>query len=311
METLDLNIDNYDYRDILNLFKLNIDFGEIELKNAKKQLLNMHPDKSGLDKKYFLFFSSAYKILFKIYEFREKGKIAEKKDLEYENTDYTCHNDMEDNNKELINHLRENKILDPKNFNKWFNTLFEKVKISTEYDDGGYGEWLKSNSNIDGNDNMDEGEDCKNKINNLSTLNEKIERKKEILRNNAIISHQSIMEYNNNNFCDLTNSCVESYSSGMFNSLQYEDLKKAHTETVVPVTNQDLKPSYNNYDEANQMRKKQNITPLSQDELREYLNNNKNNENIINSRRAYALIKQEENIERANRKWWSSLKQLK
>ena len=70
METLDLNIDNYDYEDILNLFKLNINFGESELKNAKKQLLNMHPDKSGLDKKYFLFFSSAYKMVYRIYQFR-------------------------------------------------------------------------------------------------------------------------------------------------------------------------------------------------------------------------------------------------
>ena len=63
MESLDLDIDNYEYEDILNLFKLNINFGENDLKNAKKQVLNMHPDKSNLDKKYFLFFSSAYKML--------------------------------------------------------------------------------------------------------------------------------------------------------------------------------------------------------------------------------------------------------
>ena len=89
MENLDLDIDNYDYEDILNLFKLNINFQEYDLKNAKKQLLNMHPDKSGLDKKYFLFFSAAYKMLYRIYQFREKAKLSENKDLDYENTDYT------------------------------------------------------------------------------------------------------------------------------------------------------------------------------------------------------------------------------
>jgi len=30
MEALDLNIDNYEYRDILKLFKLNMEFGENE-----------------------------------------------------------------------------------------------------------------------------------------------------------------------------------------------------------------------------------------------------------------------------------------
>ena len=30
------------------------------------------------------------------------------------------------------------------------------------------------------------------------------------------------------------------YSSDIFSKLQYEDLKKAHTETVVPVTREDF-----------------------------------------------------------------------
>jgi hypothetical protein len=229
-----------------------------------------------------------------------KAKLSENKDLDYENTDYMIVD--EDNNKELVKQLRENKTLDPNNFNKWFNNLFEKVKISNDYEEGGYGDWLKSTEDL----NNDE-----TKINNLHTMNEEIERKKEILKKNTIVSHKSIMDYNDNNFCDLTNSSVESYSSGMFSNLQYEDLKKAHIESVIPVTISDLKTSYNNYDEARELRKRQNLTPLSQNEALDYLNNNKNNENIINSRRAYKLLKQEENIERANKEWWSSLKQLK
>ena len=71
MENVDLNIDNYDYEDILNLFSLDQDFGENGLKNAKKIVLATHPDKSGLNKEYFLFFSKAYKILNFVYTFRE------------------------------------------------------------------------------------------------------------------------------------------------------------------------------------------------------------------------------------------------
>ena len=51
-ENLDLNIQNYNLNDLLNLFKLNTNFTEEELKNAKKIVLKTHPDKSNLDKKY-------------------------------------------------------------------------------------------------------------------------------------------------------------------------------------------------------------------------------------------------------------------
>jgi hypothetical protein len=35
---------------------------------------------------------------------------------------------------------------------------------------------------------------------------------------------------------DLTRERPQEYSSGIFGNLRYEDLKKAHTETVIPVT---------------------------------------------------------------------------
>ena len=53
---LDLDIDNYSLDDILDLFKIdNINTVE-NLARAKMITLKMHPDKSGLDKEYFLFF---------------------------------------------------------------------------------------------------------------------------------------------------------------------------------------------------------------------------------------------------------------
>ena len=79
-ENLDLNIQNYNLNDLLNLFKLNTNFTEEDLKNAKKIVLKIHPDKSKLDKKYFLFFSSAYKILFQLYNFKNR--------IESKNTEY-------------------------------------------------------------------------------------------------------------------------------------------------------------------------------------------------------------------------------
>ena len=73
MEKLDLNIHNYDLNDLINLFRLPFHFKEEHLKEAKKIVLKTHPDKSGLDKEYFLFFSQAYKYLLKIHQLRQSS----------------------------------------------------------------------------------------------------------------------------------------------------------------------------------------------------------------------------------------------
>ena len=61
-------------------------------------------------------------------------------------------------------------------------------------------------------------------------MHEEINIKKEELRSKQLSKYNKINEFNNNEYCDLTNSNVDSYSSGMFSKLQFEDLKKAHTK---------------------------------------------------------------------------------
>jgi hypothetical protein len=63
MESLDLNIDNYNLPDILSLFNLPTLFNEADLKRAKLAVLKTHPDKCQLPKEYFLFFTKAYRIV--------------------------------------------------------------------------------------------------------------------------------------------------------------------------------------------------------------------------------------------------------
>ena len=70
----DLDINNYDLNDILALFKIQANFDEDDLRAAKKIVLKTHPDKSGLASEYFLFYSKAYKVLFSIWEFKNKSK---------------------------------------------------------------------------------------------------------------------------------------------------------------------------------------------------------------------------------------------
>ena len=56
MSEIDLDIKNYNLNELLDLFNLPYNFTKQDLKQAIKIVYKMHPDKSGLDKEYFMFF---------------------------------------------------------------------------------------------------------------------------------------------------------------------------------------------------------------------------------------------------------------
>ena len=292
---MDLDISNYDYEDILKLFNISKNFTEEDLRNAKKKVLASHPDKSRLDKSYFLFFSSAYKILFSIYNFREKHSSLT--NLNNFNENYNVEKD--EINEKLLHKITSNKS--SKEFNKWFNEQFESFNITNEYEKNGYGDWLTSKESND-----EELSKCKD----LNSMNMIIEEKKRILRAHMLIKKQDISEFNNTNYCDLTNSKPEDYSSGLFSKFQYEYLKKAHEESLIPVTNEDYINNYSSMEDIRNKRANQSLTPLKCDEATSYLNKSKEDENNISTARAYSLFKQDELSKQKNDKFWSSLKRL-
>jgi hypothetical protein len=292
---LDLDITNYDYEDILKLFNLCKDFSTEDLKNAKKKVLASHPDKSGLDKSYFLFFSSAYKILFSIYNFRTKHSSLT--NLNNYNDNYSAEKD--ETNELLIHKLIASKS--KKEFNNWFNEQFESFKISNDYEKNGYGDWLN------------EANDEKTILcTDLSSMNKIIEEKKKILRTTMLMTKQEVCEFNNNNsnYCDLTNSKPEDYSSGLFSKFQYEDLKKAHNESLIPVTNEDNISKYSSLEDIRIKRASQSLTPLQEHEAKTYLNKSKDHENALSCMRAYNLLKQDEVTKQKNERFWSNLKRI-
>ena len=125
-----------------------------------------------------------------------------------------------------------------------------------------------------------------------------------------LIKKRDISEFNNNQYCDLTNSKPEDYSSGLFSKFQYEDLKKAHEESIIPVTNEDNISNYSSYDDIKLKRTQQSIVPMKNEEANKYLNKSKEDENNISSMRAYNLFKQDEINKKNNDKFWNNLKQL-
>ena len=117
----------------------------------------------------------------------------------------------------------------------------------------------------------------------------------------------------NNNGSNLTNKRPQLYQSDVFSKLKFEDLKQAHTVTVVPVTNDDIDwskktDSLENYKKQRLISTKEG--PSSLEQSKKYLNSIKEREEVVNTRRAYNLYKKDEEIEQSNNKFWSFLKQL-
>lgn len=285
LENLDLNIKNYELNDILNLFKLDSTYDVEDLKNAKKIVLKCHPDKSGLDKKYFLFFTSAYKVLYQIHEFKNKTT----------NRTTSYYNNDKNDNKDIIDKIKKRE-----DFNEWFNKEFEKMQIRDETIENGYGEWLSSNDDID------------NRITTKNNMNKDIENKKKELR--SVVKHRDIQTIDNiNSYDQLGGAIPETYSCDIFGKLKYDDLKKAHIESVIPVTHDDYidKEKFTDVESLNSFRNTQNTTPLSLNQAKEYLNSRDNDDASYTTTRAYNLAKQSEEIERKSNEWWSKIKQIK
>lgn len=286
IDNLDLNIDNYSLDDLFCLFKIPPNFNEYDLKQAKKIVLNSHPDKSKLHPDYFRFFSKAYKMIYFIWQFKNKNP---NKDIENV-LNYKSNNLKNAENDSFINqHLNKfnmEKYKDSKEFNKWFNDFFEKNNIKNEGDDFGYESWLRSNEDLD--------EDRKIQF---SQLGEEIEKKKQQVK--TLIKYNGIDDmYSNFNGSNLDNGVPRSYSSELFSSLPYEDLRKAHTETVIPITADDYKniKKFKNVDEYNFYRNSQDIQPLMGEKLNEYLSNREKMDEYKSCQTSFNLAKRMETI---------------
>ena len=284
---MDLNIDNYELVDLLALFKLDFDFNEQDLKQVKKTVLQTHPDKSQLDKKYFLFFSEAYKIIYAVYQFRHKSTKSAY------NTEYIVEKDEQ---KEAF----INQIKSKPNFNKLFNELFEQYKLQDSEADTGYGDWLKSDADLD------------TRSTTLTGMNATFEAKKKEVQ--ALVKREEIADFSSSpaSQYDLTREKPESYSAGLFSSLGYEDLKKAHVESVIPVTHEDYlrRPKYKTVEELQRSSDYQNIRPLAVAEAQDYLQQKTYNEGKHDVHRAFKLAKQEEAGRKANDGWLSHFRKL-
>lgn len=289
---IDLNLANYDLPDLLALFKLDYDFDTEDLRRVKKTVLQTHPDKApDLSKDYFLFFSEAYKMLYAVYQFRYKSTQT---NITQANTVYYAEKDEE--HELLLKQLRSKP-----NFNKIFNELFEQYRLQDADAEGGYGDWLKSDEDMD------------SRSTTLSDMNESFQTKKKEVQ--ALVKRTDLEEYgmrSGSGQYDLLREKPEYYSSALFSPLGYEDLKKAHVESVIPVTQEDYlrRPKYRNVDEFQRSSAYQDTAPMAIEQARTYLAQKQYGESKNDVNRAFTLAKQDEEARKKKEDLLSNFKRL-
>ena len=295
-DKMDLNIDSYSREDLFRLFGLNnISLSEDIMKECKKTVLKTHPDKSKLDEKYFIFFSKAYKKLLSIYEFQNKTNSKKSTDTnEYFNSE----------NVEILDNFfdKQKKIKDPKNFNEWFNTQFDKHKLEDPQETG-YGNWLKSDEDIVFMPNVSKS--------NMAAEMEK--RKKHV---QSLITYNGVSENTSSAFGGSTLMTYDSnFTAGSLFSnegMSYTDLRQAYAESVIPVTEDDYNKvkKFKSIDEYKRHRESVDTNPLDKEEAMKqlYIQNKQKDEE--SAALAFYYAQQSEKAQKNQDSFWSGLKQL-
>jgi hypothetical protein len=293
MNELDLDLDNYTLDDLFNLFNITDKIlNEDIMKQAKIITSKIHPDKSHLDPKFFIFFREAYIRLKDVYEYQNKSN--NKRPINYENDV----NEVNENNAVLLkNFIKQSKFDKNSNgFNSWFNENFEKYKLE-DPNDRGYSEWLKSNDDfIEMPDNI-----------TMSNMNKIIEGKKKNIK--AVTIYKGVED---------TVSTIRGLNFGSLNEIdnftseKYTDLKQAYTETLMPVSEEDFDkmPKFKNVDQYRSHRDNVDVTPLNELESLKILERQQRAAQKQSQELAYKYALEAEKVKQNDNSFWSALKQL-
>ena len=172
-----------------------------------------------------------------------------------------------------------------------YNTLdcWDKAQPLYDENDKGYNEWFRSEEGLN-----------VLKASNITQMNKIIEQKKKQARD--LIVHNDYIPLGGNSSYDLTREALENYSSDIFSKLQFEDLKKAHSETVIPVSEEDMlnRPQYENMMDLKISREKDNMKPMNNNEVQLFLKRQEEKNMQIGSNTAFRLAKQSQEASRIN-----------
>ena len=249
-----LTIQSYSLDEIMGLFDLDsYDISIENLKVAKKKVLMLHPDKSKLDAKYFLFYKKAFDIIVQFFDNQNRqNRSIQPKDVAYEPN----YNDQDTNTtKQITKNVQEMKS---DNFQEKFNELFEAnqmgVRPNTERN-----EWFQQENSA---------YDVPQEKMSKQAMNDNFQRIKD--QNNGLIQYNGVQSLNqdsatSNNFYDDDDFQDKYMTSDPFSKLKFDDLRKVHRDqSVLAVSEQDINniKTYGSVEEFNRARSEHSYEPL-------------------------------------------------
>lgn len=252
--THNLDIQTYSLEELLSLFGLTAyNISTNDLRQAKKRVLMLHPDKSKLDSKYFLFYKKAFDVIVQFYDNQNRQhKQVDGKELVYRPNEDND-NSTSDNINKQINEISNSDFQDK------FNRLFESNNMGNRPDTT-RNEWFKQEDN---EFKIPEGKISK------SEMGDAFNRIKQ--QSNSVIKYNGVQEMlhttsaGNSSLYEDTDQYV---SCDPFGKLQYDDLRKVHRDqTVLSVSEHDFDQSktYKSVDEFNRARSQYSYDPLEKE----------------------------------------------
>lgn len=256
-----LDIASYSLDELFQLFDFTVNENITldQMKQAKRKVLMMHPDKSNLPSEYFLFYKKAFEMVVRTYDSQQKTSIV----VPDEKIDYVPEINTQDtsssnrNKKQIQSKINE--LSSTKSFQKQFNELFEQNqnKPSTDKND-----WFKTQ------DPLYEMENIKSTQHMGKTMEQIKQKQKQdgIIQYTGVVSLYSNGGGGRTNFYDEVENEEEALNAEYitcdpFSKLKFDDLRKVHKDqTVFAVSETDFEQvkQYKNVDEYTRTRNQYN-----------------------------------------------------
>jgi hypothetical protein len=252
--THNLDIQTYSLEELLGLFGLTTyNISTNDLRQAKKRVLMLHPDKSKLESKYFLFYKKAFDVIVQFYDNQNRQhKQVDGKELVYRPTEDNDTSTSDNINKQ-INEISNSDFQDK------FNRLFESNNMGNRPDTT-QNEWFKQEDN---EFNIPEGKISRNEMGDA--FNRVKQQSNSVIKYNGVQEMLHTTSAGNSSLYEDNDQYV---SCDPFGKLQYDDLRKVHRDqTVLAVSEHDFdqSKSYKSVDEFNRARSQYSYDPLEKE----------------------------------------------
>lgn len=216
MEGYDLDLSSYSLEELLGLFNIELPITDLDLERAKRKALKTHPDKSGLNQDVFIFFKSAFDKLKTLYDIQISQNRESSEEYEAQ---------LEERNEGIAAFSKAG------DFSSEFNRLFEE-NISAHSGDSGHGKWLSETIDTTNTTTQSQFKEMKRKTRALAMVND-------------------VSGYTDPRGSELLSASDNSGASG---GLSFQDVRRAYTESLIPVTEEEDYISRKQYSSVNELQ---------------------------------------------------------